>query len=500
VLYNAAEVSEKGRMVRLTLPIGTKDCGNLVGGVFQLYSGEQFSAFCPYNGKVIGNVACATEATVQQAVAQAVDAHPAWRRLTAIERSLPLFHLRALLLRHEAEFANLVASEVGCTFNEAAQEIAFSVNAIDETLRTLGPEPRTSQSRSLAVQHEEERLPLGLVAGITPHCSPVLLPVRLAAAALVNGNALLLKPSPSAALSAARLGELMQLAGFPPGTISILNGDQETGQLLLSQPEVQAVACVGNSLTARSVYTAATLLGKRAVCLGGTQNHVVVMPDAAGGHALRSVVDAFTHHAGQSCFSARVLVCVGSAASIAPQLAEVVAAVECARDHGVMLHADAREQVCKHIEDAVQSGSRLLLDGRTSAPPGHFAESTWLGPSILEGVPSHWNVAQNELLGPLLCVQYVDTLEEAILTVQNSHSSVSASIFTQSGGTAREFAQRVQSAAVFVNSTLPDQGAAPRFSASPSAKFGAGELVGSQAIDFWTRLKHVTTQWGPLRS
>jgi malonate-semialdehyde dehydrogenase (acetylating)/methylmalonate-semialdehyde dehydrogenase len=97
-------------------------------------------------------------------------------------------------------------------------------------------------------------------------------------------------------------------------------------------------------------------------------------------------------------------------------------------------------------------------------------------------------------------VQYVDTLEEAIYAVQNSHCTVSASIFTQSGGTAREFSQRIQSGSVFVNSTLPDPGTAPRFSAALAAKFGAGELFGSHAIDFWTRVKHITTQWGPLRS
>jgi malonate-semialdehyde dehydrogenase (acetylating)/methylmalonate-semialdehyde dehydrogenase len=472
-----------------------KNCHNLIGGAPSLGSGRELAVLSPYTGSAIGTVRLSTESDVDRAVRAAHAAWPAWRRTPLRERIEPLLRLRQLLLGELDALARTIAIESGKTAAEAQAGVMRGIEVIDFAASLLNSDSGGALDVSRGVSCEYRRDPLGVVVGITPFNFPAMVPMWMFPIALTVGNAFVLKPSEKVPLSADRLGELAVRAGYPPGIFSVVHGDKLAVEALCQHPLAQAVAFVGSSDVARRVYALAAGAGKRALCLGGAKNQLIVAPDADPGLTVRSIVDSFTGCAGQRCMAGSLMIAVGGADRLIAQVKDVAAQIPLGAGMGALIDAAARARLEGAIERAANEGATVLLDGRSPKIPSQYAGGNWLGPTILDHVTVEMECARRELFGPVLSVMRVESLEQALAVEQDNPYGNATSIFTSSGAAARVLSERATSGMIGVNIGVPVPREPFSFGGTKQSKFGHGDITGPAAVDFWTDRKKITTKW-----
>jgi malonate-semialdehyde dehydrogenase (acetylating) / methylmalonate-semialdehyde dehydrogenase len=306
-----------------------------------------------------------------------------------------------------------------------------------------------------------------------------------------------LKPSEKVPLSACLLAQWLLEAGLPPGLFSLVHGRRAAVEALVDHPEIRAVGFVGSSPVARAVHGRATALGKRALCLGGAKNHLVVAPDADEALTVKAVVDSFTGCAGQRCMAASVLVVVGTAERFVERIVSTAQKIELGRSMGALIDHAARQRLVSAIGRAEGDGATLLLDGRTVPPPAGYEGGNWLGPTVLDRVTPEMSCAKVELFGPVLSVIHVDTLDQALALERASEYGNALSIFTGSGAVARYVCERATSGMLGVNVGVPVPRDPFSFGGTKGSKFGQGDLTGPAGVELWSNVKKITTKWAP---
>jgi malonate-semialdehyde dehydrogenase (acetylating) / methylmalonate-semialdehyde dehydrogenase len=256
-------------------------------------SGRTAPVYDPARGVQTGEVALASAAEVDGAVKLAVDAASAWGETPSVRRSGMLFRLRELIDAHRDDLAAVVTREHGKVLSDAQGEVA---RGLDNVEFACGIPHLLKGAHSAEVSGGVDvhtvLQPVGVVAGITPFNFPVMVPLWMLANALACGNAFVLKPSEKDPSASLLLADLVQQAGFPDATFTVLQGDVEAVVSLLEHPDVDAVSFVGSTAVARHVYETATRHGKRVQALGGAKNHMVVLPDADVDAAADAAVSA----------------------------------------------------------------------------------------------------------------------------------------------------------------------------------------------------------------
>ncbi|HVW29931.1 MAG TPA: CoA-acylating methylmalonate-semialdehyde dehydrogenase [Polyangiaceae bacterium] len=480
----------------VTLPSEPIECPNLVGGERVVSaSGRERAVVSPYDGRRIGRVRLSNAEDVQRAVAAAERAFPAWAATPLRERARVLARLRELIVEHADELANTVAMESGKTPDEARAGLFRGVEVMEFAMSLPNADAGGALEVSRGVTCEYRREPLGVVAGITPFNFPAMVPMWMFPIALTVGNAFVLKPSEKVPLTACRLAELSARAGYPPGVFSVVHGDREAVEALADHPAVKAVGFVGSSAAARAVYTRATANGKRALCLGGAKNAIIMAPDADERLTVQSVVDSFTGCAGQRCMAASLLIAVDDRRGLVEKIAEAAARVVPGVTMGALIDRDARERLFRAIAAAESAGAKLLVDGRRApAPPGGEA-GAWLGATVIDGATAEMECARAELFGPVLTVLRVRTLDEALAVDRSSVYGNATSVFTTSGAAARYVSERAPSGMVGVNVGVPVPRDPFSFGGTRESKFGHGDITGPGGVEFWSSLKKITTKW-----
>ena len=457
--------------------------------------GRHRDVVSPYTGSVVGQVNLSTAADVDAAVNAARSAFPGWSAMPLKERSRPLFRFRELLLRHLDELANTAALEAGKTRAEARAGVEKGIEVIEFGLALQNLDEGAALEVSRGVRCEGRREPLGVVAGITPFNFPAMVPLWMFPIAVTVGNAFILKPSEKVPLTATRLGALMIEAGYPAGVFSVVHGDKEAALALADHPGLAAIAFVGSTAAARAIYTRATALGKRALCLGGAKNHILVVPDADEALTVRGVVDSFTGCAGQRCMASSALLAVGPVDQLVGQIVERAGQVQLGEGMGALIEAAARERIVGAIDRAEAEGAKIVLDGRKTPPPAGYEGGSWLGPTVIDHARPEMECARSELFGPVLTVIRVANLEEALTIEAQSPYGNATSVFTTSGAVARLVSERATSGMIGINVGVPVPREPFSFGGSKDSKFGSGDITGRPGVDFWTRWKKVTTKW-----
>ncbi|HEU5074440.1 MAG TPA: CoA-acylating methylmalonate-semialdehyde dehydrogenase, partial [Polyangiaceae bacterium] len=440
-------------------------------------------------------LAASTTEDVHAVVQAAAKAAPAWRERPMRERAQLLGRLRVLLAERADAVAHSAALESGKTEAEARAGLERGLEVVDFAMSLPAAELGGALDVSRGVRCEVRREPLGVVVGITPFNFPAMVPLWMMPIAVCTGNTFILKPSDKVPMTANLLGHMAVEAGFPPGVFSIAHGDQHTVEALIDHPVVQAIAFVGSTPVARSVYARAAAQGKRALCLGGAKNHLIVAPDADPVLTVRAVYDSFTGCAGQRCMAGSVLVTIGEAGDLVQGIIDLASRCRLGKSMGALIDSAARERILGAIERAQAEGARVLFDGRRMVPPEHYRDGYWLGPTILDGVKPGTESATRELFGPVLSIVRVDTLEEALALEQQSPYGNATSIFTQSGAVARRVAEQATSGMIGVNVGVPVPRDPFSFGGSKQSKFGQGDITGTSAVEFWTERKKVTSKW-----
>jgi malonate-semialdehyde dehydrogenase (acetylating) / methylmalonate-semialdehyde dehydrogenase len=343
------------------------------------------------------------------------------------------------------------------------------------------------------------RQPLGVAAIITPFNFPLMIPLWFLPYAIATGNTVVLKPSDRVPFSAVRLMELIQQTDLPAGVVNLVNGGKPAVDALLDHPLVRAVSFVGSTPVAKYVYTRGSASGKRVQCQGGAKNHVVILPDADPETTTKIIADSAFGCAGQRCLAVSVTVTVGEAQdwfrdSIAATAAalKVGNGLDSATQMGPVITGASRDRIVSLIGQGTGDGARAIVDGRAHSNGGH---GTFVGPTVLDGLPASSELMGTEIFGPVLSVVHADSVDQAIDLIERSAYGNASSIFTSSGASARKFRHAVSTGNVGINIGVPAPMAYFPFSGWKGSFFGVMHAQGRDAIEFYTDKKVIVERW-----
>ncbi len=465
-------------------------------------AGERFGdVYDPATGEVARRVAFASTADVDRAVTAAREAFAEWGSASLARRTEVMFRFRELMAARSGELAAIVTSEHGKTLDDAAGEVQRGLEVVEFACGIAHlMKGEGSEQISTRVDSTSYRQPLGVVAGITPFNFPAMVPMWMFPLALACGNSFLLKPSEKDPSAAVFMAELLAEAGLPEGAFSVVHGDKEAVDALLTHPDVDAVSFVGSTPIARYIYETATASGKRAQALGGAKNHAMVLPDADIDVAADAIASAAFGSAGQRCMAISAVVSVGeeTADALAAAVADRARALKVGPgsqegvEMGPLVTPEARDRVVAYIEKAGAGGAEVVVDGREAElPEGGF----FVGPTVVDRVEPEMEVYRDEVFGPLLVMLRAGSFDEGLDLVNANPYGNGAAIFTADGGAAREFRNRVQAGMVGVNVPIPVPMAYYSFGGWKDSLFGDLHVHGREGVLFYTRGKVVTERW-----
>lgn len=463
-------------------------------------SGKTGPVFNPATGQQQGEVALASVAEVDKAVAVAKEAFATWRSSSLSKRADILFAFRQIVHSRRDEIANLVSQEHGKVPSDAAGELARGLENIEFACGIPQMlKGSYSEQVSSGVDVYSLRQPLGVVAGITPFNFPAMVPMWMFANAIATGNTFILKPSEKDPSVALLIAEMLAEAGLPPGVFNVVHGDKVAVDRILEHPDIQAVSFVGSTPIAKYIYSTGTANGKRVQALGGAKNHMVVLPDADIDMAADAAVSAGFGSAGERCMAISVVVAVGG---VGDKLVDAIAArmpkvkvgpgTDPDAEMGPLITGEHRDKVASYLAGASGEGATVVVDGREADLP---SDGFFLGVSLVDKVQPGMKVYDDEIFGPVLSVVRVDTYEEAVDLINRHQYGNGTAIFTRDGGAARQFQFDIQVGMVGINVPIPVPVAYYSFGGWKASLFGDANMYGPAGVDFYTRTKTVTSRW-----
>jgi len=492
-------------MGETTTGTGIRTLPVLIGGEFRgARDGDTIDAVNPATGAVFARVPRCRERDVDDAVAAAKAAFPAWRSLPATERAALLVKLADQVDAHAAELAMLDVTDNGSPIREMRGDARVGA----AFLRYFAG--LALQLRGETIPSEPDRLdytllqPFGVVGRIIPFNHPVMFAAGKIAAPLAAGNTVVLKPSEHTSVSALRLAELA--AGvLPPGVVNVVTGyGQEAGDALVTHPEVRRLAFIGSAEIGRSIQQrAATHVVKTVTLELGGKNPIVVLPDADQDLAVEGALRGmnFTWQ-GQSCGStSRLLVHASIHQEFVERLAARMAALKPGppadetTDTGAIVHRRQYEKVLGYLEIGREEGARVVCGGGPAElDDPALAGGMFLRPTLFDGVRPDARLAREEIFGPVLAVLPVGSYEEAVAVANSVRYGLTASIFTRELATAHRFARDVEAGYVWVNDTSRHFPGAPFGGVKDS---GVGREESLDELASYTQIKNVNVRFGP---
>ena len=478
---------------------------NFVGGNrIAVEAEEKLEVPDPATGELLGQVPLSSTSDVDRAVGAAHEAFKEWREEPVTRRARRMFRLQVLLEDHLDELCELATRENGKHVEESEAEIRRGIEVVElaASMTTL-MKGETLDQVSRGVDVALYREPLGVVTAVTPFNFPMMIPLWFAPLAIATGNTFILKPSQRTPLSALRLAELFKEAGFPDGVFNVVHGARETVEALIDHPQVRAISSVGSSAAAKNIYTRAAERGKRVQALGGAKNHLVVMPDADLDLAAPGVFSSAFSNGGQRCLAGSVGIAVGDIGDeLVERLAGVAreARVGSGLDRGTdadtsitpVTTPEAKERIAGWISRGEEEGARLVVDGR-----GDYGEDGgfFLGATIFDNVTPEMEIAKEEIFGPVLTVERMEDLDQAIQAINKSRYGNAAGIFTRDGAAARKFRREVECGMIGVNISVPAPVAYFPFTGWKDSFFGDLHATGRDGVEFYTERKVVIERW-----
>ncbi|SEQ08027.1 malonate-semialdehyde dehydrogenase (acetylating) / methylmalonate-semialdehyde dehydrogenase [Amphritea atlantica] len=477
--------------------------GHLINGEMRSDAVRTQPVYNPSTGEESKQVALASVATVEEAIAAAEQAFPAWRNTPPAKRAQVMYRFKALLEEHADKICQLIGEEHGKIAHDAAGELQRGIENVEyacgapellkgEHSRNVGP----------GIDSWSEFQPLGVVAGITPFNFPAMVPLWMYPMAIVCGNTFVLKPSERDPSSTMFIAQLLQEAGLPNGVINVVNGDKEAVDVLLTDSRIKAVSFVGSTPIAEYIYSTANANGKRCQALGGAKNHAIVMPDADMDNAVNQLLGAAFGSSGERCMALSVAVAVGDAAAdalvskmrIAMESLKVGAYSNPDNDFGPVITQAHQLKVNGYIDSAEADGAKVVVDGRNPSVEG-FDGGFFVGATLIDAVTADMQSYKEEIFGPVLQVVRVNTMEEAMQLINDHEYGNGTCIFTRDGEAARYFSDNIQVGMVGINVPLPVPVSYHSFGGWKRSLFGDLHAYGPDAVRFYTKRKTITQRW-----
>lgn len=486
------------------MPATAERCQCLIGGKWvDVNASRHGDVWNPSSGETIAQTPMCTAADVDRAVQAALKVFPTWRETPIVDRARIMFKFHSLLLAQADEVARIISREHGKTFKESKASVQRGIEMV-EFACSLPSLIYGDVMHNIAksVDSETIRYPLGVVAGITPFNFPAMVPLWMYPVAITCGNCFVLKPSPRVPLSSVKIAELLMEAGLPEGVFSMVHGDKECVDAILTHPDIRAVSFVGSTPVAKYIYQTGTANGKRVQAAGGAKNHIIVMPDAEMTPAVQGLLHSAFGCSGERCMAGSLAVAVGdSGDEVVDQLCasaeKIVVGRTDTRDDvtmGPVISRQHADNIRGHIDTAEKEGARIAVDGRGVAP-SDAPEGFWVGPTVVDGVTPKMRIGREEVFGPVLSVARAKTLEDAIELGNSCPFGNGAVIFTQSGRAAREFKHRFNAGMIGINVGVPAPMAWFPFTGWNQSFFGDLHIQGKEGMQFYTQQRMIMTRW-----
>jgi acyl-CoA reductase-like NAD-dependent aldehyde dehydrogenase len=423
---------------------------------------------------------------VDEAVARAKEALPAWRAITPAQRAAMLRALAETLADHHEELAVLEARNAGKAIVDARGEMAMVI----DTFRYYAGAPERLLGDTIPVAGGEAftvREPLGVVGLITPWNFPLTIASWKLAPALAAGNTVVLKPAELTPLSALRFAELARAAGLPDGVVNVVVGPGSScGRRLVEHPDVAKIAFTGSTEVGRSIAAGAAATIKRVTLELGGKSANIVFADADLEAAAAAAPAAVFGNAGQDCCArSRILVQEGAVDRFLELLEGEVKALRVgdpldeATQMGPLISAAQREAVGSFLN------GEAPVAFRGSAPQG---PGFWFAPTVLAPVNPSDRVAREEVFGPIAAVISFSDEADAISLANDSIYGLSGSIWTRDGARALRVARAVETGVLSINANTSVRVTTPFGGFKQS---GYGRELGAHALDAYTEVKTI---------
>lgn len=460
-------------------------------------------AFDPSTGEVIAKVSCCTADEVEEAIAAAKAAYPAWSATPVKKRVEILYKVRELLYEHMEELTMSVAVENGKNWAESEGDVLKAIEGTEQAISA----PSLMMGESLMDASKgfdtvSYRTPMGVFAGIVPFNFPAMIPMGwMTPICIACGNTIVLKAATFTPQTCLRIAELYKEAGLPDGVINIVTCSRQEAELFLTHPDIVGITFVGSTSVGKHIYSTAAAYGKRVQALCEAKNHALVLEDAPIERTAAGIINAAFGCAGERCMALPVVVVQES---IADQLVEALVrkarelkvgpAYDKTTGLGPVINARHKAFVAGWIDKGIKEGARVVLDGRDILVEGKEG-GFYIGPTILDHVKPDMTVGDCEIFGPVLCVKRVKTFEEGLALMNANPFANGSVIFTQSGYYAREFSRRTDGGMIGVNVGIPVPVGMFPFNGHKQSFFGDLHTLGKDGFRFFTERRVVTTRW-----
>ena len=413
---------------------------------------ETMAVVNPATGQPFAQAPDCTQAQVDEAVAAARAAQPAWAARTWDERRAALQAMAGALFANKEELKRLFTAEQGKPYADAEAEILGAAYWLTETAKLELPEHVTEDSETR--RGVVKRVPLGVVAGIVPWNFPVILAAFKLGPALLTGNTLVLKPSPTTPLTTLRLGELFREV-LPPGVLNVISGGDRLGPWLTSHPGVDKISFTGSTQTGRRIMEAAASSLKRITLELGGNDAAIVLPDIDVERTAPELFWAAFRNTGQICIATkRMYIHEDVYEPLKAALVEYASTVvmgdgsEQGVQMGPLQNAAQHRRVSELIADSEAAGHKMIRAGRAPKGEGYFLPVTFV-----DAPPEDSRIVVEEQFGPVLPLLPFRDVDDAVARANASEYGLGASVWSGDPDRAEAVAERLQAGTVWINET-----------------------------------------------
>ncbi|WP_407393742.1 lactaldehyde dehydrogenase [Methanobrevibacter sp.] len=424
----------------------------LIGGK-HISSDDLLEVKNPYDGEVIDTIPIAHRQIADLAITEANNAKESLVEMSAFKVSNKLFDAVKKLEELREEFAELLTLEVGKPINESLVEVDRSI----ETLRLSAEEAKRIYAESVPLDAGlngkgffafTQKLPLGVVAAITPFNYPLNLTIHKIAPAIACKNTVIVKPPTEAPLTVMKFCELLN-EEFPDGVVNVVTGyGSEVGDYLVCSPNVDKISFTGSVTTGMMISQKAGM--KKVTLELGGNDPTIILKDADIDKAVKGIINGAFLNAGQVCMGVkRVIVEDGIADELAEKLVNETEKLvmgnplDKSTTLGTLINEKAAIQVEETVNNAVSQGAEILVGGLRD---GAFYEAT-----VIDNVTPDMDLVMRETFGPVAPIIRVEDVDEAIEVANDTEYGLQAGVFTNDYSKAMRCAQEIEAGTVFVN-------------------------------------------------
>ncbi|WP_412051595.1 betaine-aldehyde dehydrogenase [Hoeflea sp. Naph1] len=476
---------------------------HIAGAYVEDDAGTVIESIYPATGELNARLYSATPAIVEQAVAAAKAAQPAWAALKGVERGRILLRTAEILRARNEEISRVETLDTGKAIQETL--VADAASAAD-ALEYFG-----GLAGAISGEHVDlggdfvytRREALGVCAGIGAWNYPIQIAAWKSAPALACGNAFIFKPSEMTPLTALLLAEAFKDAGLPAGIFNVVQGYGDVGAALASHPDIAKVSLTGSVPTGAKVLAAAAPTIKSVTMELGGKSPILVFNDADMEDAIGGAMLGNFYSTGQICSNGtRVFVQRGMHDRFLERLRERTEAIRIGdpldpETHlGPMVSIAQRDKVLGYIESGKREGARLVTGGGVPELQG-FENGAWIQPTVFADVSDDMAIAREEIFGPVMSVLAFDDEEEALSRANDTQFGLAAGVFTADLTRAHRVVAKLEAGTTWINSYNLTPVEAPFGGVKQS---GIGRENSRAAIEHYTRLKSVYVATGPVDS